>query len=256
MYFCRLRYTQNIVSVCKDDLIKDWPYELNSVLNRSSHQSMEGLQRSDSTQFSLEIPFNIPSQIRAAQRVQRNRTPATYVATHILGTWHNQAADHVVWLRKKSRKPPDAFIIISDFVCNSCRSTQPSQLVKIMAKRQDGRLSEVELYVAPPVPSPSTVASWQRDFYSECQPVAPPGLGEGMLSARLQTGSTGQLLITERSWFWIGAAEGRFPGRKMNMVTSPTADSVVRSPEMLLSQFWNTFFFFLTKLQLRPHQKI
>ena len=86
MYFCRLRYTQNIVSVCKDDLIKDWPYELNSVLNRSSHQSIEGLQRSDSTQFSLEIPFNIPSQIRAAQRVQRNRTPGIHVATHILGT--------------------------------------------------------------------------------------------------------------------------------------------------------------------------
>ena len=154
MYFCRLRYTQNIVSVCKDDLIKDWPYELNSVLNRSSHQSMEGLQRSDSTQFSLEIPFNIPSQIRAAQRVQRNRTPGIHVATHILGTWHNQAADHVqCGSEKKSRKPPDAFIIISDFVCNSCRSTQPFQLVKIMAERQDGRLSEVELYVAPPVPS-------------------------------------------------------------------------------------------------------
>lgn len=112
-----------------------------------------------------------------------------------------------------------------------------------MDERQDGRLSGVELSVAPPVPSPPAVASWQRDFYSECQPVAPPGLGKGMLSARLQTGSTGQLLITERSWFWNRAAEGRFPGRKMNVVTSPTADSVVRSPEMLLSQFSNTVFF-------------
>ena len=141
--------------------------------------------------------------------------------------------------QKKSPRPPDAFIIIIiNFVCKSCHSTQLFPHVKIMEERKTrGFLSWSFMWShqSPPLPLEPAGRILIRESAS-CSSRSQEGNAEYQASRRL-SGSTGQPPVTARSWFQKGAAEGQLPARRVKMVASTSVDSVVRSPGMLPFQF-------------------